>query len=224
MGDAAGGQRIEVGEWLWSTDARAAARSELHRYRLPTGDDAVDDVVAETALRVLRRLERRGPIGEHPDGRPGVVPYARRAIATVVVDLVRGRRHRLEELVADAGIDVAEPDDPFEEVDAGDPLAVAHDLRRALHDRLDGRHPWVAAAALLVVTLTQDAAPRLPDTTPQPDNGDQGPHWAGLHHAGRLDCFERPDTGAVRNRRARAVNRVRGLLREAHISVIEART
>lgn len=224
MGDGAGEQRIEVGEWLWSADARAAAGSELHRHRLPTGDDAVDDVVAETALRVLRRLDRRGPIGEHPDGRSGVIPYARRAIATVVVDLVRGRRRRLEDLVPDGGLDVADPDDPFEEVDAGDPLAVADDLRCSLHDRLDGRHPWVAAAALLVVTLSQDDAPRLPDTTPQPDNGEQGPYWAGLHHAGRRDCFERPDTAAVRNRRARAVTRVRGLLVAAHLNVTEART
>jgi len=218
-------QKEELAEWLWHDEGYSSARVELARARLPKDDQAVFDVLGETAVRILGRLERSGSIDDHPDGRSGVGPYARRTLHHVVIDAVRGPRHRLEVLVDDLTAEADQVDVTDVETVALDAVArpsLRHEVRHGLHSSLDHRAPWVAAAALTVVTVADDSAPDLPEGTPQPEGGEGAPYWAGLHLAGRTDCFTRPDTGAVRERRRRAVGRVRGLLQRVTREIQQA--
>lgn len=67
---------------------------------------------------------------------------------------------------------------------------------------------------------------RLQPGTPQPTDArwDQCAKWAGLHYAGRNDCFTDqrgvPDT-ACRNRRARALKTLDHTLSVAYLALID---
>jgi len=220
------GVRAQIDEligWIDSADAIAAAKSLLRRVGLPTDHDHVDDVLAETTFRITRRLDRLGPL----EARPGVVAYARTTMGTVVSDLLRGGH--TEEL-APASVDgdhvrAGEPVDAPVEIDGLDDLL--DELRHVLH-RSMGETAWSTSAALTFVILAVDPDLSLQPGTPQPTDAgpDQRARWAGLHYAGRTDCFTdqggAPDT-ACRNRRARALKTLEQTLAAAHRALIEHR-
>jgi hypothetical protein len=173
----------------------------------------VDDVLNDTALRVLRRLHNVGPLEPHTDGRDPVVPYARRVLDTAVTDLLRGPRRR-EEPVADLPEDVGAATEV--ELAVGQLDAV----RQRVFVRADGVPPWEVSAALVVTSLAEEPALRLRPDTPEPDAGSEGARWrwAGLFYSGRLDCFVadgQEDDVNRRMRRSRALKALDLLLASA---------
>ena len=217
-------QRDELASWCLGADARSAARSALRRLALPYDDDHIDDLCQDVLLSVLRRIEHRGVVVDQHD-RSSVIPYARRALSHAAIDLVRlGSSARLEEL-----LDVRSPESGVDYTTDGEVLiddreaAYLAELRQWIHVRLAepaGRAPvWVAAASLVALVLADDPGLALRPGTPQPDPRSPGAsaasRWAGLAYAGREDCFTRPETGAVRERRSIALRRVDATLRGA---------
>lgn len=229
--DARSAQLDELAAWCLGEDARSAASSELWRLGLPHDDDHIDDLCQDVLLSVLRRIERRGVIVDSHD-RPSVIPYARRALSHAAIDLVRlGSSARLEELMDFRSVEgrvnqtVEATDEALEDammIDDPDAGYLA-ELRQRIHVRLTepaGRAPvWAASASLVALTLADHPRLALRPGTPQPDSRSPGAHaagrWAGLAYAGRADCFERPETGAVRERRSTALRRVDATLRSA---------
>jgi hypothetical protein len=199
--------------WVGSPDARAAARHLLEQRRLPRDDSYVDDVLEDTALRVLRRLHNLGPLAPHEDGRDPVVPYARRVLDTAVTDLLRGPARR-EDLVAE----MPESGEPAGEI----ALAVGEldAVRRRVFVQADGAPPWAVSAVLVVTSLAEEPALRLRSDTPEPETGAEGARWrwAGLFYSGRLDCFPGEgdeDDANRRMRRSRALKALDQLLAQA---------
>jgi len=216
--------------WIASDEARAAARTDLRRRGLVADDATVDDVLGTVALRVLRRLRRRGPLAVHADGSDPVVAYARRAVTNAVVDLLRGP----VVTPLDDGDQPARPPtgatgSPEALLDRLDGARLIDDLRRAVHLEMDERAPWAAAAALAFVTLATEPALPVDAAVPVPEDGKNAERamWAGLHYAGRRDCFADREPAVVsthdpaaaarlaracRTRRSRAAATVRRLL------------
>lgn len=218
-------QRVEVGRWMLSDDARAATSADLRRHGLPAGTAQVDDVLGAVTERLLVRLGQ-GAL----DLRNGttVAAYARRSIANEVIDLFRGSHAvSLDELI-EAGINpyaaseaVDETGDAAVVILDGPTPALVEDLRRALHADLARRHTqaWTIAAALVVVSLSDpDLCPAADIARPDPRHGGAGrpDRWAGLAYAGQHRCFEQPETGAVRERRRRALGHIDAALVRAH--------
>ena len=213
----------ELASWCLGADARASAASELRRLGLPAHADHIDDVCQDVLLAVLRRIEGRGAIcDEH--GRSAVIPYARRSLSHAAIDLVRlGSAARLEALLDPSLlVDVAAPvDGPGVHDDLQE--IYVRSVRHAIHRQSSvlARHraEWAVAAALVAVTAADHPGLALRAGTPQPDPRSPGVgaagRWAGLAYAGRVDCFEQPETGAVRERRSTALRRVDGILRNA---------
>lgn len=216
-------QLATLAAWCATADAASAASHLLRSRHLPTDADHVDDVLAEVQFRIVRRIRRLGPLDERPDGRPAAVAYARAIMGTVVDDLLRGRRLDTElpdDL--DAGVDAA-PHTP----DAAAGSDTADEVRRQLHVAVHPRDPWIAAAALTVVTLAMEPDHPLQPATPHPGSGGEQliATWAGLHYAGRDDCFtdqHGPPDSACRNRRLRATQRVDRALADAFRAAIDA--
>lgn len=207
----------ELVQWTDSADAIAAAKSLLRRVGLPTDHDHVDDVLAEVTFRITRRLDRSGPL----EDRPGVVAYARTTMGTVVNDLLRGRGAGLTPLdgeVAREGHDV-----PAVDIDALDDTL--DELRHLLHRSMADGTAWAASASLTFAMLAVDPDLPLQPGTPQPAEAGPGQRakWAGLHYAGRADCFtdqDGPPDTACRNRRARALKTVEATLATAYLALI----
>jgi DNA-directed RNA polymerase specialized sigma24 family protein len=233
-GDAAAAREAEwqlteaVG-WLQGDEARLAAGADLARLGL-RGPAVVDDVLAEVTLSVLRRIRRRGALVRASDGVAGVVAYCRRSIRNAAIDVVRGPRLRsLEALMADAGkpSDEQAGQDPagvedveLEAVEEVAATELADGLRRALYLSVDARRTWRWSAALVVLALARNPDLELREGTPEPDvtAASQRLAWAGLHYAGRDECFT--DQGgaadpACRMRRTRAMRQVAELLQRA---------
>src|SRR3954468_23220395 len=86
----------ELGAWAFDGPGPAVAARFLAQHRLPADPASVDDVVAETVIRVLRRLHSKGPLEVEGDfaeaGRSSVFAYANRALRSVVVDTLRAGR------------------------------------------------------------------------------------------------------------------------------------
>lgn len=208
-------------------DGRAAATSELRALGLPTDTDHVDDLCQQVLVQVWARLEGTDPAGDRriPEH---VVPYARRSLRNAAVDLLRaGRRERLDDLLAgrDPGrSDPADDLDPSTDLDDRHPApwtdgtadeAAAAAVRWALQIRfahVPPRDVWLAAAGLALSHLADhpdlDLAPGTPRPNPRSPAAHHGSRWAALAYAGRHDCFETPETGAVRQRRSTAIQRV----------------
>lgn len=224
--------------WCLGEEGRAAARSDLRRLGLPADDHHVDDLCQAVVVRVWGRLER-GPLEDGPDG-SAVVAYARRSLRNASVDLLRrGAPARVEELVdpttgygldhepLDDAVDVLpfgrpvaaddDPDDPTGEPGLHD--AIRHALHRHLGERRRRLPTWPVAAALVTLELAAHPDLELADGTPVPEPRSPaaraGARWAGLAYAGRTGCFEQPETGAVRERRAVALRRLDRVLRDA---------
>jgi hypothetical protein len=201
----------EMFAWLTSDDARQAAVSELHRRGLPAA--LVDDLLGATALALGTASPDHGSID-----RP--VAYARRALATKAVDLLRGTiRHRRE---------VEWPDELDLPDAAGDAtllgVELEDDLRAAIHRLLAARKAWAGAAALTVLTLAAHRDVALPRDVPEPEgpSGGQSDRWASLWLAGCRDCFPTRglgDDAAMRQRRSRALRAVDALLADAAASI-----
>jgi DNA-directed RNA polymerase specialized sigma24 family protein len=209
-------------------DGRAAAASELRALGLPTSGAHVDDLCQQVLVQVWSRLEAGDPerdrsIHEH------VVPYARRSLRNAAVDLLRaGRRERLDDLLGrgdqghpgdrgDRNDPSADLDDrnqaPWTDATADDTAAPA--VRWALQvrfARVPPRDVWVASAGLVLSHLADHPDLALVPGTPRPNPRSRAaPHanrWAALAYAGRHDCFEAPETGAVRQRRSTALQRL----------------
>lgn len=212
-------QRTDLGAWLCSTDARAAATSELRRARLPHGHDQVDDVLSEIGERVLARIDRE-PLELGNDS--SVAAYARRALSNAAIDLVRGHHHASLEDLLDQGYEPADDASDSTDTDADDRIGVDPTaLARALHRAMSPPHRrsiWSVAAALVVIALSSDQVRPAADI-PSPDarhGGAADPNrWAALAYAGQGRCFVRPETGAIRERRSRAIAHLDRTLRTA---------
>lgn len=181
-------------------------------------------------MRVYQRISR-SPLDE-TSGKSAVEAYATTAFRNAAVDLVRrGSPARLETLtdptLGDGFIDeaehlpVAEEPERWEVADALNDLD--RELRWLMHGfmRLPGQRPqaWTCGAALVTLTLAEHEDLELLPDTPVPDPNSPaaqaGAIWAGLGFAGRSDCFDQPETGAVRERRSQALQRVRSLITDA---------
>jgi DNA-directed RNA polymerase specialized sigma24 family protein len=229
-GPASAAQLAELQAWCLGSAGRGAASVSLRRVGLPSGPQAVEDVCQETFVKVWERL-RRGPLVADGDGDSGVVPYATVVSRNVARDwLRRTRRERLDGLLHD-DVPADDPvgDDP---IDPGVALAglglfaldgAGGALRRILADHLAERprrlEPWTISAVLVMLQLTAhpDLAllPGVPVPDPRSPAKHDGGRWAGLAYAGRADCFTQPETGAVRQRRSVARQRIDATLRSA---------
>ena len=210
----------ELVQWTDSADAIAAATSLLRRVGLPADHDHIDDVLAEVTFRITRRLDRLGPL----EARPGVIAYARTTMGTVVTDLLRGPERPSLVDVGDGADRTEGGIVPAVDIDGLDDTL--DELRHALHRAMDDRPAWAASAALTFAILTVDPDLPLQPGTPQPTDAGPGPRakWAGLHYAGRGDCFTDqlgPADTACRNRRARALKALDQVLAEAYLALID---
>lgn len=209
-------------------DGRAAAASELRALGLPADADHTDDLCQQVLVQVWSRLETGDPVQDRSI-HEHVVAYARRSLRNAAVDLLRaGRRERLDDLLAghDRGHgDTASTDrHPSTDLDDRRPTpwtdgaadaAAAPAVRRALQIRfvrVPRRDVWLAAASLALTHLADHPDLALAPGTPRPNPRSPAAHhasrWAALAYAGRHDCFETPETGAVRQRRSTALQRV----------------
>lgn len=224
------GQVERLTSWIASSDARHAAGAELAAVGLGAAGH-VDDLLNDTWLRVRRRIETE-PLRRIVEGADPVAAFARTTMRNAARDLVRGPRETsLDELVEVGWEPEPIPDgDPDAEVLEGtggtvgpvDPDEiegeVVRDTRRGLHARLPERNVdiWVVSAALTTVSLRDDRVAVAADI-PVPERESPGwarRHlWAGLAYARQDRCFEKPESGAVRERRSRALKRVETLLR-----------
>ncbi len=220
-------QLATLQEWCLGPAGRGSAATALRRTGLHAGHAEVDDLCQEVLVRCWRRISCR-PLLEEP-GRSAVEAYATRALRNAAKDIARGsarsRTHLLEEehldrLVAGSvGDEDDVPGDDGGQVRVGDPATIDA-IRTDLHAQLAGPGrtpaPWGVAAAITTLLLGLDpqataaADVRRPD--PQTRAAHDGDLWAGLAYAGRTDCFETPDSSAVRERRSQALARVRSLL------------
>lgn len=215
MTPEANAQADEVATWLLSADARAAAASDLRRVGLhdPT---LVDDVLGEVAYRVTRRLANRGEIASPEPGRSGVVAYARRVVRNEAIDLVRSPRAvDLDDFLGEAG-DPSTVGDATANIESE---AAVDAVRASLQAVMPRNAPWAVAAGLVVLALADDPSHPVDAAVPRPEVDDDSKRWrwAGLHFAGRHDCFPRDsaESGACRMRRSRALARVGDLLEAA---------
>lgn len=215
-------QRTDLGAWLWSADARAAATFELRRVGLPHGHDQVDDVLGEIGERVLARIDR-DPL-ELPND-TSVAAYARRALANAATDLVRGHHHASLDDLLDQGYEPvdAASDSTDNDTDVNDRIGTGPvaGLALALHRAMRSPHRrsiWSVAAALVVIALNDDRVrPAFDIPTPDARHGGAADpnRWAALAYAGQDRCFVKPETGAIRERRSRAIAHLDRTLRTA---------
>lgn len=197
----------DVLDWLRTDEARATAASALRNRRLPTGADAVDDLIGAATVAVLERLasSSAGPLQ--------VANAA--AYGTTVVRRVLGRQLRGADVLADPAARTVVLDTLAGEA-LGDPAAApggadVGDGARLAVEAVGAREPWVVAAALgyLTYTLHADA---VPDGLPGPRAGSDPAHalaWPVLWLAGERRVFPRDDgTDPERRTRARRIARV----------------
>ena len=219
-------QQLRLLAWLHTPDARAAARSDLHRVGLEWYDP--DDLLHDVAVRLLR--------AELPNRIDNPVGYARRSIQLRTTDLLRGDlvrdRHAATVLADHDQHDDAAAHDvpdlrttPPDEVAVG--KAVEDGVRRALHVALVTTKAWVVAAALSTLTLRLHQGVQVPEDVPRPDvaDEDKADRWAALWLAGEADVFPGPHSGrtdgpAVRKARSRKLQEVEHLLRSVAASVL----
>lgn len=214
--------REEMVRYLLGSDARAAARSELHRRGLDLLEP--DDLINDVVLRVLR-----SNIADHVQN---PIAYARRALTHRAADLLRGDLARREHVAPahhgrdDDDTSTVEPSDR----DALDPAVEAairdmeDALRRALHLRLGhrGTKVWAIAAALTTITLEVHRDVAVPDDVPEPEAASRASadRWAALWLAGEDGVFADPANGrhdgpALRKARSRRLQEVDRALQEA---------
>jgi hypothetical protein len=202
--------------WLLSDDARAAARSDLHRLGLDVldADDLLHDV-AVSLLRVALPAELDNPVG-----------YARRALSRRATDLLRGelvrRAHDLPLLQTDDEAPLTELVDAADlsPADAAVLATLEDGIRRALQVALAEAKAWTVSAALSTLTLAVHREVALPSGAPETDR------WAALWLAGERDVFPdgdaRPDDAARRQARSRKLRVVDDLLRRIAVAVLGA--
>ena len=222
--DRRAGQLEALTAWIASPDARAAARSELATVGL-RGSGLADELLADVWMRVVERI-RRDALADRADGGDPTIAYARRSLRNAALDLLRVPAvTSLDELLAggwEPGVDEG-PGDPAEHVDDEAPAPVASapalvdDVRLGLFARLPDR--YVAADRRRRAGLGHPRR-RPGDRRPRRAGAQASPGWvrrhlwAGLAYAGQDRCFVQPETGAVRERRSRAVQRVEALVRD----------
>lgn len=209
-------QQLALVAWLGTSDARAAARSDLRRAGLDWYDP--DDLLHDVAVRLLR--------ADLPERIDQPVAYARRAVQLRATDLLRGDLVRDRHTVvpeADAELDLAADGDADARPDELAAAAAAEDaIRRALHLALATTKAWAVAAALNTLTLRVHPDVQLPSAAPRPDAGDEdkADRWAALWLAGESGVFVPEDTPAVRKARSRKLQEVDRLLRAVAASVL----
>ncbi len=222
-------QQLELLAWLHTADARAAARSDLHRMGLEWHDP--EDLLHDVAVRLLRAR-----LPEHIDN---PVAYARRSIQLRATDLLRGDQVRDRHTATVPAHHDERDDDP--RLYRPDPVAPAPDevalaraaedgIRHALHLALVTTKAWAVAAALNTLTLRLHQDVQLPEEVPHPDavDEDKADRWAALWLAGEAELFPDPHAGridgaAVRKARSRKLQEVERLLRSVAASVMEGR-
>lgn len=221
-GTALDGSRLAMLSWLMSADARSAAASELHGLGLSFYDP--DDLLNDVAVRLFQSMT----VPDNP------VAYARRAVTTRAIDLLRGervRRDRTAPLLLDDDEVRTVPDLADDDAGPSDvvALAAAEDgIRRRLHVVLAGTAKvWTVAAALTTLTLRVHRDVALPDAAPRPTGDDEGKadRWAALWLAGETDVFPDPEAGrhddpARRQARSRKLRDVSQLLHEMAASIL----
>lgn len=208
MDEAIKKQLDEVARWLGNDEAQRRARRALDRRHLD--HRFADYVLSDANLRVLRTFQLRAEPYEVFEA----VGFAIRIIERSAADLLRRPAHRYEVVggkddIGAAGIE----DDP---VVVTAPEGLESRVRMALHAHA-GTATWATAGALVVVTVTLDGVTSFAPHVPAVGQGavaTQQPWWAGLHYAGKHDCFA-GDGAAVRQRRSRAVQRMREVLAAA---------
>jgi DNA-directed RNA polymerase specialized sigma24 family protein len=214
--------------WLQTPEARAAARSELHRRGLAVLDP--DDLINDVVLRLAR--------AELPAELANPVGYARRALTLRAMDLLRGARVERRHVVAVHGHDDDGDEDRLVELPDPAPLDpsaeaaladVEDELRRALHRRLAVVRVkvWAVAAALTTLTLRVHRDVAIPDTAPEPEVGStaKADRWAALWLAGEHEAFPdeavgRTDGVALRKARSRKLQEVERLLLDVALDVL----
>lgn len=193
-----------VQEWLDGDDARAAASHEMRGTGLYAFD--LDDLLADTAVRVWRTLrDRTDPIDEGDDGR-GLVRYARRALRHAAVDALRAAARRPE-------VPVPEPIELWSDDDPDDVYGWLPFARRALHGEME-ESPRSAAAGLATTAVIAERLELAPDV-PQPERGatpSQAALWAGVWFVEGDALFPVDADAAARQRRSRATNRAMDVL------------
>ena len=206
--------RQQLLAWLWTDEAMAAARSELHRLGLDLLEP--HDLLNDVAVGLLT-AELTATI-DNPVG------YARRSLRLQAIDRFRGERVRAHEPLPDLFDDTLDDDDdgasPGDAAVAG---ALEDGIRRSLFVSLHGTKTWVVAAALNTVTLRMHPDVQLPDSAPRPDGGaprGQEDRWAALWLAGERDCFDAGD--AARQARSRKLRQVDRLLAAVAEGVLDA--
>ena len=213
-----------VGEWITSSDARAAARFELRRIGFPDPALGADDLLGDVAARVLARLADGGPVD--PDR---IVGYLRASLRNAALDVVRSARaRRVGPLLGpdDEGDGAAhDPPDPRTEVPS-DVGGRADDVRMHLLQGALADPPWVLSGALTFVALA--AEPALLDVarSVQPDGGSPRSRllWTALSYSGRRDDLPglgRPDDPACRKRRSRTMAAIDAVLVRAGAASVE---
>ncbi len=219
---------FELEQFCLGPAGRAAARADLTRYGLPADADHVDDICQQVLVGIWARLSTARDDEPSEDHLTNVAAYARRSIRNAVVDLLRGRsgRERLalgnraggaeaDYPTEDGGSGLPDDRDPEAWTDATSDRRVADELRWAIQSAstcMPDRDGWLVSATLALTHLADHPDLEPPDGAPLPDPrspaAGHASRWVALFYAGRLDCFDRPETGAVRERRSRALKRV----------------
>lgn len=201
--------------WLSGPDAKAAAKAEVSRLRLPT--HLSDDLLQETACGVWRTFAA----GSEPYPDFDAAAYARRSLRNAALNMLR------TEIVGPmADIEIGSGNgtlDPADEADLAEDIATAlasaeseAAAQRTIFAQI-GSDPSTGSAALtsLVLFLHPQVTPAPETPVPESGHTTDPAFWAGLWYAGRADCFagrSGEDTPTIRRRRARAVQRIRRLL------------
>lgn len=187
----------ELGRWIVSEDARRAAWSEIDQLGLPGTVDP-EDLLHAVYVKVAGRLGR-GSLD-------AVVPYARRTLRHVAIDLIGGR-------VIHQVLEVEEHDRPAPDVIDHDAIDV---VRASLIERLSPVDGQFIAAALDLLTLEGfDLDPHPGAPMPARGRADRR-RWAALWCAGFRDFpHDGLDDESRRQRRRRQTQRMVGLLNAA---------
>lgn len=203
-------QTEQMWQFLSSPQARGYATKCLRMGELNELIEA-DDLLSIAAHNVVRRLRSGGPLTRELDRRGGIDAYCTVVINRAAKDLLRAASRRPHLVLSDDIDDVGEPVPDAAGTETYDVV------RSALHQRVHHTRVWPTAAALAFVTVTEFPDRRLGDTVPTPKLDDVvgQAEWAGLHYAGRHDCFAQVDTPAVRQQRSRAIRQVRAELAAA---------
>lgn len=178
-------------DWLRSEQASRVAARYLRSRALPSVDDLIDDVLADTCVAILERQARGQFDPENPE-----------AYATTML------RNRITKLNRPP-TNIADPD---EVADQSDPDPVYEFLSDDVRVLIENRRlrPAITSAMLSYLTFLMhpDA---IPVDAPQPVSGarpDQARAWPALWMAGERELFSESSSGALRRRRARRISEV----------------